>query len=97
MGSEPADAGAGRLLIARRTRQLPRLHPVKQPPQRVNDLRNGLPERLAVAGADIDRCHLSLFKEGVEIRQPGTHPVKRSGFQSLDEATRARFPPRKAG
>jgi hypothetical protein len=61
MRSEPVDTGAGQLLTTRHKRQLSRLHPVKQPPNASNDLGNGLPERLGVVGADIDRCHASLF------------------------------------
>ncbi len=51
MRSEPADTGGGQLLIAWRKRQLPHLHPVKQPPQHLHDLGNDLPERLGIAGA----------------------------------------------
>ncbi|HEV7451362.1 MAG TPA: hypothetical protein VGO16_08235 [Pseudonocardiaceae bacterium] len=37
-------------------------------------------------------AHASLFEEGVEIGQTGTHPFKRSGRQLLDVVARARLP-----
>jgi hypothetical protein len=82
MRSVPADAGARQLPIARRKRQLPHLHPVKQPPQHVHDLGDGYRSASAssvpTSAAAMPACSRRASRSGRRAPTPSSGRVDSS-------------------